>query len=400
MAIDIRQERLDLEGTSPGETSQNGSDAIERRRQRFEHATGVSLDAVHYDGFNEKQVAANIEKLVGAVHVPLGIAGPITVRGDHADGPYHVPFATTEGTLVAGYTLSMLGLSKAGGVRVKVLANKVDITPVFELETMADAVQFGEHLKRDFEALRGWCESTTRYGKLLEVRPVIMGRRVYVHFVFDPKDAMGMNMISFATHEACERLLANNDRIKQYYLRSNLSADKKPAYSNFVNGFGKEVVAECTLPRKIAERYFRSTPEAMADFWHASALSGFQAGTMGHNAQFGNALAAIYIATGQDVAQVTNAASGIFSAELTPEGELYCSMRLPSLIVATVGGGTGLPSQRACLELMDCAGAGHSDKFAEIVAATLFAGELSIGAALASGEFIHAHRRKREHAQR
>lgn len=373
---------------------------VECRIAAIERKTETRLEAVRHNAFDPDKIAPNIEKLIGAVHVPLGVAGPIKVNGDHAKGEYHVPFATTEGTLVAGYTMGMLALSRAGGVNVKVLSEKVDITPVFELKDLQAAARFAHRLQTNFPSIKALCDATTDHGALLELRPVIVGRRVFVYFVFNARDAMGMNMISFATHEACERLLKDDPDIVRYYLRSNLSADKKPSFSNYIHGFGKEVVAEVTVPRGIIERYFGATPEDMCDFWHASVLSGLQAGTIGHNAHFANALAAIYIATGQDVAQIVNAAQGIASAELTRDGDLYSCLRMPCLIVATVGGGTGIDSQRECLEIMGCCGTGNSNKFAEIVAATLLAGEFTIASALANGRFIHAHKQKRNLARK
>lgn len=374
-------------------------EVVEDRRIAYERKTGTRLDAVRHEAFDPELIAPNIEKLVGAVHIPLGIAGPVRVNGDYANGDFYVPFATTEGTLVAGYTLGMLALTRAGGVNVRVLSEKVDITPVFEFKGMAAAYEFVQWLDGNVDAVRANCEATTRHGRLLELRSTIIGRRVYTHFVFDAKDAMGMNMISFATHSACSALLAQRPEVLRFYLRSNLSSDKKPAFSNFINGYGKEVIAEATISRKILEKYMNTTPEDMVDFWHASVLSGIQAGTIGHNAHFANGLAAVYIATGQDVAQIVNASQGIVTAELTDEGDLYMALRAPCLIVATVGGGTNIDSQRECLEVMGCHGTGKSNKFAEIVAATLLAGELSIGSALANDRFIHAHKQKRDLAR-
>ena len=209
---------------------------------------------------------------------------------------------------------------------------------------------------------------------------------------------MGLNTISFATAACCECIVASFPEVLRHYLRSNLSADKKPGYSNFIRGYGREVCAEVTIRRSVAARLLGATPEEMSDFWHASVLSGFQAGTVGHNAHYANALAAIFIACGQDVAQIVNAAQGISTCEVDGNGDAYFSVRLPCLIVATVGGGTQLPTQRECLELMGCYGSGRADKFAEIIAATLLAGEISICAGLASNTFIQAHARKRRFA--
>ena len=355
----------------------------------------VGLNALTRVAFDDQTVTRNIENLIGAAQIPVGLAGPIRVKGDHAKGLFYVPFATTEGTLVSGCTLGMIALTRSGGVSAKVISGKVDITPVFELPDLGKAVSFAEWLKTNFSSIKSECQKSPRHGKLIDLKPLVMGRRVYAHFVFDTCDAMGLNMISIATHEACQMIQKMNDTVKKYYLRSNLSADKKPAYSNFINGYGKEVVAEAFMKKEAVKRYLNTTPRDMSDFWYTSALSGFQAGTVGHNAHYANALAAIYIACGQDVAQIVNACMGVSGCEVDENGDLYVFLRLPCVIVGTVGGGTHLDTQKECLQIMDCYGAGKSDKFAEIIGATLLAGEVSICAGLANGEFIKAHIRKR-----
>lgn len=355
----------------------------------------AGLDALKRVVFEQEKVAGNIENLIGAAQVPVGLAGPIKVKGDHAKGLFYVPFATTEGTLVSGYTLGMIALTRGGGVSAKVLSHKVDITPVFEFADLLDAAAFAEWIKNNFTLIKSECEKTTRHGKLLELKPLVMGKRVYVYFVMDSGDAMGLNMISIATYQACEMIKKSNPSMKKYYLRSNLSADKKQAYSNFIHGYGKEVAVEILLKKEIVKRYLNTTPEAMCDFWYTSVLSGFQAGTVGHNAHYANALAAIYIACGQDVAQIVNSSMGVSGCEVTEDKDLYAFLRLPCVIIGTLGGGTHLDTQKECLEIMDCYGEGKSDKLAEIIGATLLAGEISICAGLASGEFIKAHIRKR-----
>jgi hydroxymethylglutaryl-CoA reductase (NADPH) len=357
------------------------------------------VSAIQRHCLDPSKLDRNIEKFIGAAQVPIGLAGPMKVSGDHARGIFRVPFATTEGTLVAGYTQGMLAASRSGGIRVKVLSRHTDITPVFELRDLGECVRFASWLVARVKAIRKVCATKTKRCRLLGLRPIIIGRRVYVHFDFDTHDAMGLNSISLATDASCQMISREFGGVVRWYLRSNLSADKKPAYLNFIQGYGKEVVAEVTIRKVVANRILGATPVQMQDFWHASVLSGFQAGTVGHNAHYANALAAVFIACGQDVAQIVNAAQGISTCEVDSEGDAYFSVRLPSLIVATVGGGTSLPTQRECLAIMECDGPDTSDKFAEILAATLLAGEISICAALASGAFILAHARKRELAE-
>lgn len=362
----------------------------------FEPAPAPHTRAIERHCLDPAQLGPNVENFIGAAQVPIGLAGPLKVLGDHARGIYHIPFATTEGTLVAGYTQGMLAASRSGGVQVKVLSRHTDITPVFELPNLGECARFSAWIVDHVDELRTACATKSTHSRLLGVRPVVIGRRVFVHFDFDTRDAMGLNSISLATDASCQMIVGKYAGIVRWYLRSNLSADKKPGYSNFIHGYGKEVVAEVTIRGSVARRVLGATPQQMQDFWHASVLSGFQAGTVGHNAHYANALAAVFIACGQDVAQIVNAAQGISSCEVDASGDAYFSVRLPCLMVATVGGGTTLPTQRECLAIMDCDGPGKSDKFAEILAATLLAGEISICAALASGAFIRAHAKKRD----
>jgi hydroxymethylglutaryl-CoA reductase (NADPH) len=139
--------------------------------------------------------------------------------------------------------------------------------------------------------------------------------------------------------------------------------------------------------------YLHVSPEELFEVWQHTMLGHLQANAIGYNGHFANGITAIFIACGQDVANVANSAVGITNFEILEDGDLYASVTLPSLSVATVGGGTGLGTSRECLEMLGCSGSGNAVKLSEIVAASLLAGELSMGAAIASGEFVHAHER-------
>ncbi len=172
---------------------------------------------------------------------------------------------------------------------------------------------------------------------------------------------------------------------------SGAESEKRASGSLFAGGKGKKVVAGVRLPPRIVRAYLDTTPAGIADLWHRTVIGHLQAGTLGYNGHFANGLTALFIACGQDVANVANCAVGITSFEVLPEGDLYASVTLPALTLGTVGGGTGLGTARECLEMLGCAGAGNAAKLAEIIAATLLAGELSMAGAIASGEFVHAH---------
>jgi hydroxymethylglutaryl-CoA reductase (NADPH) len=335
----------------------------------------------------------NIENPVGAVQVPLGVAGPLHVEGEHAQGLFYVPLATTEGALVRSYERGMMALTRAGGATVRLHADENRVSPVFVFDGVAEATAFARELPGLFESLKAEAESTTRHGRLLRLEPRAVGREVAVHFVYWTADAHGMNMIVKATDHACRWLVEQGraGHAGRYYLFSGAESEKRASGSLFAGGKGKKVVAGARLSRRLVRAYLHTTPAGFADLWQRTVIGHLQSGALGYNGHFANGLTALFIACGQDVANVVNSAVGITSFEVLPDGDLYASVTLPALTVATVGGGTGLGTARECLEMLGCVGEGAAPKLAEIVAATLLAGELSMGAAIASGEFVDAH---------
>jgi hydroxymethylglutaryl-CoA reductase (NADPH) len=365
----------------------------EMRRAWLEHNTGKSLNAVGNMAFTPEEVRGNIENLVGATHVPLGIAGPIRVNGPDASGLFYVPFATTEGTLVSTYQYGMRAITEAGGANTYVLGDSLDITPCFVLGDAAEAIALAGWLQDHVAELRTLAAEMTSHGRLTELHTHIFGRRVFARFAFTTGDAMGMNMVNLAVDHVCRHVMANT-ACQRYYLRCNYSSDKKPAAINLARTYGKEVAVDVRLPAAVVETYLGVSVDDLLDFVAAGRLGTMQAGALGANAHIANGLAAIYLACGQDIAQIVNASIGFVDAERIGD-DVYVSARLPNLVVGTVGGGTGLATQRECLALLGCEGDGTARKFAAIVAATALAGELAIFAALANGRFIDAHRQKR-----
>jgi hydroxymethylglutaryl-CoA reductase (NADPH) len=365
-------------------------EAVAARRAWVEERTGARLAHVGAASIPTEAWRGNVENPVGAVQVPLGVAGPLRVEGDHARGVFYVPLATTEGALVRSYERGMTTLTRAGGATVRMLADENRVSPVFVFDGVAEAATFARELPELFGALKAEAESTTRRGRLLRIEPRALGREVPVHFVYWTADAHGMNMIVKATDCAC-RWLVEQGRAGRYYLFSGAESEKRASGSLFAGGKGKKVLAGASISPRLMRAYLHTTPAAMADLWQRTVLGHLQAGALGYNGQIANGLAALFIACGQDVANVANSAVGVTSFEVLPGGDLYASVTLPSLTVATVGGGTGLGTARECLEMLGCAGEGGAPKLAEIAAATLLAGELSMGAAIASGEFVAAH---------
>jgi hydroxymethylglutaryl-CoA reductase (NADPH) len=363
---------------------------VDERRRWVRDRLGVFLHHVGAFSLPTEGMRGNVENPVGAAQVPLGIAGPLLVHGEHARGPFYVPLATTEGALVRSYERGMAVLTRAGGVTARVCLDENLVSPVFLFEDVAAACNFATRLPADFAALRAAAVATSRHGRLLRIECCPLGREVIVHFSYATADAHGMNMIVKATERAC-RWIVRQHAVRHYYIFSGHSSEKRASGMLFRGGKGKKVIAGALLPAPLVRTYLHTTPARMCDVWHRTVLGHVHAHAVGYNAQLANGLNALFIACGQDVANVANAAVGITNFDLTDSGDLYASVTLPSLTVGTVGGGTQQGTGRECLELLGCAGSGKAVKFAEIVAATLLAGELSMGAAIASGEFVAAH---------
>lgn len=356
----------------------------ERRAALYATGTGESLDLY----------SKNIENCIGTVKVPVGLAGPLRVRGTFASGDYYVPLATTEAALVASYARGARTISEAGGCVSILLHEGMRRTPGFALRSLTEAGLFAIWCMEQREALRAAAAQTTRHGELFDIGMAVEGNHVYLILDYTTGDASGQNMVTIATQAVCEYIMANATiRPEFYFVEANLSGDKKATAHSFVSVRGKKVSAEVTLPAELVQARLHTTPQNFDRYWKMSAIGAIQSGSIGVQGHFANALAALYIACGQDPACVAESAVGVTRFEVTDHGDLYASVTLPSVVVGTVGGGTALPSQHACLEIMGLAGPGKAQALAEVCGALALAGELSITAALCSGDFTRAHQK-------
>ena len=357
----------------------------------FEHIQNFSLDV-------ETAKMKNIENMIGAVQVPLGVAGLLKINGEYANAEYYIPLATTEGGLVASVNRGCSVITKSGGANVRIFEDEMTRAPVFKLDSIERTKKFYEWVKRPeiFDQMKKIAEKTTRFGKLIAVKPFETGTYVYLRFSYDTKDAMGMNMVTIAT-DAVLHLIEDEFGAQAITLSGNMCADKKPASISTILGRGKTVVAEVTIPKEIIKESLKCTSDAIFEVNYSKNLLGSaRAGSLGFNAHAANIVAAIYIACGQDAAHVVEGSTAITSMELTKYEEIHCSVTLPTLPVGTVGGGTSLGTQRDCLNILDVSGAGeipgaNSRKFAEIVASAVLAGEISLIGAQAAGHLARAH---------
>ncbi len=369
-------------------------EAAAQRRGFIEEQTGASLAHTGQFSFDPAILPGNIENFSGVVQMPLGFAGPLLVNGEHAQGEFYVPMATTEGTLVASYSRGMSITRAAGGITTTVVDDAMQRSPVFGFADARQAREFGEWVSANLEGIRAAAQTTTRSGRLRNIEQYAASRMRYLRFNYTTGDAAGQNMAGKATYAACQWIIANYPgEILRHFLSGNMDTDKKHSQLNTLHSRGKRVIAEVTLPRALVEERLRATPEQMFAARQTSQLGGLMAGAVHNGVHPANGVASVFIATGQDEANVAESHASLNYVEVTPAGDYYYSVTMPSLIVATYGGGTGLATQRECLEVLDCYGEGKARKLAEIIAATVLCGEISLGAAVVSEEWVSSHDR-------
>jgi len=365
------------------------SEMINARREWYAELTNTSLKHLAYFSEDPADFKGKIESPIGVAHVPLGIAGPLKINGEHARGIFFVPMATTEGALITSYSWGANIVTRSGGANVKIIKDELKSDPTFVFKNLSQAASFVKWIDINFRRIKEIAEKTSNHLKLVKITPIIVGRRVIVSFHFYTGDAMGMNMAFKATDVAC-KMMKHAVHPEEFWLHSNFNSIKKAGGNNLLTGYGKTVMADVTIPRKMLE-ILNTTPEDMERLQYRLLQGASQGMLIGSGAHAANAMAAIAIACGQDAALVANTFGTILGCEVNKSGDLYFSVFLPSVFAATVGGGTDFGTSRECLSALGCYGKGKSRRFAEIIAATVLAGEISLTTAVANGTYVHAH---------
>jgi hydroxymethylglutaryl-CoA reductase (NADPH) len=370
-----------------------GESAIAERQKFVKEYTGTEFKHVDKYSFDPHILSGNCEHFTGVAQIPLGIAGPIKINGEHATGEYLVPMATTEGTLVASYNRGIKVMNLCGGVKCTVVRDSMQRAPVFVFENARAAREFVDWTKDNFAKIAEEAEATSSVAKLQYIDPYLSNKFAFLRFNYSTGDAAGQNMVGRATFAACSWILEvyKANPIEHFYLESNFATDKKASQINIMRTRGKRVTAEIVLKRDVLVQHMRVTPEQLAYHSSVSNIGSILSGANNNGAHSANAITAIFIATGQDVANVAESSAGVAYAELTDEGDLYISITIPSLIIATYGGGTGLATQKECLEMLDCVGRNKVNKLAEIIAGVVLAGEISLGSAISSSDWVSSH---------
>jgi hydroxymethylglutaryl-CoA reductase (NADPH) len=368
------------------------ADIIQKRLQFLKDKTGKSLNHVNKNSFDPSQTEGNIENFIGVAQVPIGLAGPLKVNGEHAQGEFYIPMATTEGTLVASYNRGMKLCHLAGGIKTTVLDDAMQRAPLFVFEDARGSKKFGKWVTDNFLELKKVAEESTSVGKLRDIEQYAVGKMRWLRFNYTTGDAAGQNMVTKATHKACYWMLGSGiENLEHFTMAAAMDTDKKHSHLNTLHSRGKRVVAEITIPNQLMKDVMNTTSEAMFQQRQFSNVGAFLSNSINNGAHSANGLTAMFISTGQDVANISESSAAIVYGEILANGDYYYSVTIPSLVIATYGGGTGLPTQRECLEIMDCYGAGKVKKLAEIMAAVVICGELSLGSAVVANEWVSSH---------
>lgn len=334
----------------------------------------------------------NIENCIGHIKMPVGVIGPVRLNGAFAKGDFYAPLATTEAALVASYNRGAKLISAAGGCTTAILAEGVHRAPGFAFESLLEAGSFVNWIISNLDTLKEKAETTTRHGKLISITPHMEGENVYLLCSYTTGDAAGQNMVTIATEAMCQYIISESPIAPKYwFVEANFSGDKKASHLSFSSVRGRKATAVIDLPNELIEQYLNTTAQRMHDYWRMSAIGGVMSGSIGVQGHYANGLAALYIATGQDAACVSESATGITRMDLN-EDTLRVAVTMPNIIVGTVGGGTHLPDQAVGLDILTVNGSGNARKFSEIVVAVCLAGELSIIGALCAHDFASAHK--------
>lgn len=337
--------------------------------------------------------ASNIENFAGTARIPVGIAGPVTVNGDEASGEFYVPMATTEGTLVASTSRGMKVINESGGVRARVIRDGgIQRAPVFEFHNIDDAADFSQAINDNWAWLGPVMESTTSHGKLADITCWQLGCMVCMRVTMHSGDASGQNMVSIATAKAVQAILQKHPEIKRHLMAGGMSGEKVGSNINALLGRGKAVVVSVDIPGEVMRRITRANIEDIPRLHRSYTDFAMLAGNHNSHHSHNNVLPAIYIATGQDPATLCESSYAQNAFELDVQNDtLRWQVQLPNVNVGTIGGGTGLPTQRECLQLMDCYGAGKVNKLAELCAVASLANEISFWGSVCAQEWIDAH---------
>lgn len=361
------------------------------RREFIKKMTGVEIKHLASYSFDPQILKGNLEHFIGAAQIPVGLAGPLLVNGEYANGEFYVPLATTEGTLVASYNRGMRLCRQCGGVTTTIVDEAMQRAPVFTFTNAREAQKFGQWLRDNYEEIKSKAEGTDPFCRLKNIEQYAVANMLYTRFNYLTGDAAGQNMVGKATFTVCEWMKSVYPDIKQYMLSGNIDTDKKHSYMNSLHTRGKRVIAEVVIPAEAITKMSTMNPHELLRMRNIANTGAILAGSSNNGQHAANGITAMFIACGMDVANVAESHAALLYADLLPDGSYYYSLTISSLIAGTFGGGTGLATQNECLKILGCTGRDKAKKLAEIIAATALCGELSLMAAIIGKHWVSAH---------
>jgi len=376
-------------------------EAVKERRNYLESVTEKKvLSELPYKDYPYEDVYQRCcENVIGYIPIPVGIAGPILLNNKE----YYLPMATTEGALVASTSRGAKAITESGGCYATVIKDSITRAPLIKCPNLREAVSIKKYCETNLHDIQTIFNSTSNYAKLQNIKPIIVGKYLYLRFEATTGDAMGMNMIGKGVETAVMYILSNFPKSKLKSISGNVCVDKKASAMNWIEGRGKSVVCECVIKEDVVKKILKTTPDKLVELNYLKNMVGSSiAGTIGgNNAHASNIVSAMFLACGQDIAQIVESSHCMTLMEIankkSTQKDLYVSVTMPCLEVGTVGGGTHLPPQSAMLDLLGVKGSHktdygkHARKLAKIIASGVLAGELSLMSALSKNEHMIAH---------
>ncbi|NMC61254.1 MAG: hydroxymethylglutaryl-CoA reductase (NADPH) [Candidatus Methanofastidiosa archaeon] len=372
-------------------------EAVEIRREAIEKLRNVNLEYIGKYSLDPNNLfGKNIENMIGTVQVPMGIIGPLKINGNYAKGDFYVPMATSEGALLASTNRGASVISLSGGATTTIFRDGMTRAPVLRLSSSRDYYKITEFIDTNFDEIKKEAEKDSRFRKLKKIVPYLVGRNLFLRFVYDTGDSMGMNGVTIGTDAALKLIETKFPEVKSVSLSGNLCTDKKSSAINLIEGRGKSITSEVFISHDIIKEKLKTDAKTIVEVnYRKNLLGSAQAGAYGFNAHFANIVAAVFLATGQDIAQVVEGSQGFTTVEEDDKG-IYFAVTMPSLEIATVGGGTKIETQKEALSILGLSGGGknsgdNSKALSEICASAVLAGEISLLGALAARHLAKAH---------
>lgn len=361
--------------------------------------TGIRLPTYSASQIDSRSVSGNIENFIGTIQVPTGLIGPLRFRFKNHEEEVLAPFSTTEGALISSIQRGSLALNLSGGVTTRLVSSQMTRAPQFEFSSIDAALEFSQWIQLRLPELQALVKRKSQYAELIRLEPKAFGRSVHCRFVYTTGNAAGQNMTTFCTSYLCRYLLDRwaegfadpHFRCVDFLIEGNISSDKKVSALSILAGRGRTVVAESIIRGSVLKKVLKLHPEEFVQRFHRTKAAHILTGFLGYNINVANVVAGLFLSTGQDMACVHESSIGEFHVELR-QGDVYCSLYMPCLVVGTVGGGTHLPSFRDNLAILKCLEVeGGADRLAQIIVGYALALEMSTVCAIGSGDFVSAH---------